>query len=143
MNSRQPALHDAYIPAIFLLVSVFALTGCGHKDTLVGKWQGATTTRQGSAMNTTFEFTPDGKENLGIQGSMGAMSIAMRGTGTYTVSGSNLTQTITSVTVGSKTMPVPPAQVKPQTGAFTVDGDHLTLTNPGNHQSVTLTRVKE
>src|SRR5665213_87876 len=67
----------ACVRAIFLLVSVFALAGCGHKDTLVGKWQGTTTTQQGSAMNTTFEFMPDGKENLGIQGSMGAMTIAM------------------------------------------------------------------
>ncbi|MDQ2799045.1 MAG: hypothetical protein M3Y13_05315 [Armatimonadota bacterium] len=142
-NSRRPALHDTYASALFLLVSACALAGCGHKDTLVGKWQGTTTTQQGSTMNTTFEFTPDGKENLGIQGSMGAMSIAMSAVGTYTVSSNNLTQTITSVTVGSKTMPVPAAQAKPQTGAFTVDGDHLTLTNPGNHQSVTLTRVKE
>lgn len=143
MNGIRPTLHGAYPLVISLLIPMLALTGCGHKNTLVGKWQGTTTSPQGSTMNTTFEFTPDGKENLGIQGSMGAMTIAMSGAGTYTVDGSTLTQNITSFTIGGKTMPVPPNQAKPQAGAFTVDGDHLTLTNPSTKQSVALTRVKE
>ena len=65
------------------------------------------------------------------------------GSGTYTVSGDSLTQTITSASIGGMTMPLPADSAKPQTGTFTVDGDHLTLSNPTTRQSLTLTRVKE
>jgi len=131
-------------PAPFLALALLAaaLAGCSHKPTIVGKWQG-TVTQRGGTMNTTFEFAPDGKETMGIQGSMGAMSVTMSGTGTYTVSDNTLTQTLTSATVNGQTMALPPAQTHPQSSPFTLDGDHLTLTNPGNKQSLALTRVKE
>ncbi len=131
------------------LLSPFALSllalapaGCGHRDTIVGKWQGTVTQPRGT-MNTTFEFTPDGKEIIGIQGNMGAMPITMGGAGAYTVSDTTLTQTLTTLTFGGRSMPVPTAQAKPQSNTFTLDGDHLTLTNPGSRQSLTLTRMKE
>ena len=125
----------------FLTVSLLApiLAGCGHKDTLVGKWQG-TSTQQGGAMNATFEFTPDNKETIQVQSSMGQATLAMAVSGTYAVSGTSLTQTLTTMTMNGRTFPVPAHPPTPQ--PFTLDGDHLTLTNPGSQQSITLTRVK-
>ena len=38
---------------------------------------------------------------------------------------------------------MPAAQSQPQSSPFTLDGDHLTLTNAATKQSLTLTRVKE
>ncbi len=141
MTWIRTAAHRACTPAIFLIIPLLALAGCGHKDTLVGKWQGTTTTQQGNPINTTIEYTPDGKENFGIQGGTGAMTITLNGAGTYTVSGSSLTQNITSLTINGR--PIPANQARPQTGPFTVDGDHLTMTNPSLNKSMTLTRVKE
>lgn len=128
--------------ALSLLLPVLALTGCAPKKTIVGKWQGAVT-QPGGTMNTTFAFTQDGKENIALEEKMGAMSLNMSASGTYTVADANLTQNLTSMTFGGKTVPVPANQSHAQTNSFTLDGDHLTLTNPGNKQSLTLTRVKE
>lgn len=138
MKSTSLALRLAALPAFALAL---ALTGCSHKPTIVGKWQG-TTTRQGMTMNTTYDFSQDGKETISFQTSGGPISVSMGGSGTYTVSGSSLTQNITTMSMGSMTMPLPAAQAKPQTGTFTLDGDHLTLTAPNSQQTVTLTRVK-
>ena len=85
----------------------------------------------------------DGKETIGFQATGGPISISLGGSGTYTVNGNSLTQNITSMTMGSITMPMPAAQAQPQTSTFTLDGDHLTLTAPSSRQAVTLTRVKE
>ncbi len=126
----------------FLLLPALALSGCAPKKTIVGKWQGSVAQR-GGTMNTTFEFTQDGKENIGLQEQMGAMSINMSASGTYSVADTTLTQNMTSMTFGGKTIPVPANQAQSQTNSFTLDGDHLTLTNPGNKQSLSLTRVKE
>ena len=95
------------------------------------------------ALASTFDFTQGGKETVSFTTSGGPISLTMGGSGTYTVSSDSLTQNITSMTLGTMTMPPPPGVAKPQTGTFTLDGDHLTLTNPTTHQSLTLTRVKE
>ena len=125
------------------LLSLLTLAGCAHKPTIVGKWQGNTTTPQGGALASTFTFTEDGKETLSVAASGGPISITMGGSGTYTVSGDSLTQNITSMSMGAMNVTLPPDKAKPQTGTFTVDADHLTLNNPTTHQSLTLTRVKE
>ena len=142
MQSTKPFRRSVPALVFSLLIAALILVGCGYKNSVVGKWSGAVT-QPGGTMNTMFEFTPDGKENISLQGSMGAISINMSAVGTYTVTGSNLTQNLTSMTFGSKTMPVPASQAQAQTNAFTLDGDHLTLTNPSSKQSLTLTRVKE
>jgi hypothetical protein len=143
-STKSTTLFPHSVPALTLslLFSALALAGCAPKKSIVGKWQGAVTQR-GGTMNTTFEFTPDGKENVGIQGGMGAFSVNMGASGTYTVTGSNLTQTLTAMTFGGRTVPVPAGQAQPQTNGFTLDGDHLTLSNPSSKESLTLTRVKE
>ncbi len=127
-------------PLLALPVMALALAGCAHKDTIVGKWK-ATITQPGGAVNTTLDFTPDGKETITGQGGSGGMTMTITANGTYTVSGSNLTQNLTTMTMGTRTMPIPPHPAQP--GPFTLDGDHLTLTNPSSNQSLTLTRVKE
>lgn len=129
-------------PLSLLALSLLTLAGCSHKATLVGKWQG-TATQPNGTMNTTFEFAPDGKETIGIEGNMGNIPITMSGTGTYTANDTTLTQTITAMTIGTRTMPLPADQAAPQSSPFTLDGDHLTLTRPGSRQSLTLTRVKQ
>lgn len=130
-------------PAACSLLLLPFLAGCAHKPTLVGKWQGTTTGPQGMAIASTFDSTQDGKETLSFATSGGPISITMGGSGTYTVSGDTLTQNITTMTMGTMTIPLPADKAKPQTGTFTLDGDHLTLTNPTSHQSMSLTRVKE
>ena len=142
MKSTRQFPHSVPALTLSLLFSTLVLAGCASKKSIVGKWQGAVTQR-GGTMNTTFEFTPDGKENVGLQGNMGAMAMNMSASGTYTVASGNLTQTLTSMTFGGKTVPIPAGQAQPQTNAFTLDGDHLTLTNPSSKQSLALTRVKE
>ena len=130
------------IRAAIVTCTLLALAGCAHKPTLVGKWQGSTTTPQGGALSSTFEFTQDGKETISFQASGGPIAITMGGSGTYTTDGSNLTQNITSMSMGSMTIPVSPDKAQPQTSSYTLDGDHLTLTSPTSKQSLTLTRGK-
>lgn len=125
----------------FALLVPLALTGC-HKDTIVGKWQG-TTTSKGQAAKMTFDFTQDGKEAISMETTGGPISMTVGMGGTYTVSGKTLTQSITSGTFMGMTMNLPADKSKPQTGTFTLDGDHLTLTTPTDKQPLTLTRVKE
>ncbi len=142
MKNTPPALRRVPPVALALVAPALALAGCSHKPTIVGKWQGTVTQPRGT-MNATFQFMPDGKETMGIQGSVGAMPVTMSAAGTYTVSDITLTQTLTSATVNGQAMPMPAAQSQPQSSPFTLDGDHLTLTNSATKQSLTLTRVKE
>ena len=127
----KPIILSLFLPAALAV-------GCGHKDTIAGKWQGVSA--QGGGARAMFEFTPDGKESIQIQGSMGPTPITMAVSGTYAVSGSQLTQTLTTMTMNGKTFPVPAHKAAPQ--PFTLDGDRLTLTSPGTSQTTTLTRVK-
>ena len=137
MNNMPPVPRPASLLALALAASVLA--GCAPKPTLVGKWQGVVTQPSGS-INTIMEFTPDGKETIAGKASAGGMTADITASGTYTVDGANLTQTLTTMMLRGRTMPIPPHQANH--GPFTLDGDHLTLTNPGSNQSLTLTRVK-
>ena len=127
-------------PLLALPLTALVLAGCAHKDTIVGKWQGRVTQSSGT-MNSTFDFTPDGKEAIKVVASARSMAMNIDVSGTYTVSGTNLTQNLTTLAMNGRSMPIPPHQAQP--GPFTLDGDHLTLTNPGTKESLTLTRVKE
>ena len=137
MKTLSPAIRPVPLFALVLLSCVLA--GCAPKPTIVGKWQGAVA-QAGATLNTTMEFTPDGKEKITVQGSGGGGAVDISAAGTYTVSGTDLTQTLTTMTLRGQTLPIPPNQAKH--GAFTLDGDRLTLTNPGSNQPLTLTRVK-
>jgi len=143
MNPTRAALSRLPLSGLALLVLPLALTGC-HKDTIVGKWQG-TTTQKGQTAKMTFDFTKDGKETVAMEATGGPISMTFGMGGTYTVSGSSLTQNITSATIMGITIPMPADKAKPQTGTFTLDGDHLTLSDPTGKQTqaLTLTRVKE
>ncbi len=141
MNTTHPAVPRLPLVGFALLALPLALAGC-HKDIIVGKWQG-TTTSKGQAAKMTFNFTQDGKETISMETTGGPISMTVGAGGTYTVSGSSLTQNITSATIMGMTMNLPADKAKPQTGTFTLDGDHLTLTTPTDKQALTLTRVKE
>lgn len=129
-----------FIPA--LMIVPLLLTGC-HKDTVVGKWSGTLPGPGGAALAATYNFTEDGKETVGIQTQGGPAAFTVNVTGTYKVDGANLTQTITSMTMGTQTFNLPPGRSQPKTAPFTLDGDKMTLSNPQSGQTMTLTRVKE
>lgn len=130
-----------FIPAL-LLAPVLLLTGC-HKDTVVGKWSGTAPGPGGAGFAMTYNFTEDGKETVDIGTQGGPAAFSMNIGGTYKVDGANLTQTITSMTFGSRTISLPPGKSQPHTGPFKLDGDKMTLTNSQSGQTMTLTRVKE
>ena len=131
------------IPALMIApVLMLVLTGC-HKDTVVGKWQGTSPGPGTASVAMTYNFTEDGKETVNVQTQGGPVTFTINGSGTYKVDGANLTQTITSMTMGSQTFNLPPSKAQPQTAPFTLDGDKLTLTNPQSKQIMTLTRAKE
>ncbi len=140
MKNTSPVLRPDPRLAFALLAPVLALAGCSHKPTIVGKWQG-TVTQPSGTMNSTFEFKPDGKETISGQANAGGMTMNIGASGTYQVDGANLTQTLTTMTMGTRTMPIPTHSSKPT--PFTLDGDHLTMTDPSGKQPMTLTRVKE
>ncbi len=129
------------MPAL-LLTPLLLLTGC-HKDTVVGKWSGTAPGPGGAGFAMTYNFTQDGKETVDIGTQGGPAAFTMNVAGTYKVDGANLTQTISSMTMGSRTFNLPPGKTQPHTAPFTLSGDKLTLTNPQSKQSMTLTRVKE
>lgn len=132
-----------FIPALLLAPTLMLLlTGC-HKDTVVGKWSGSTPGPSGAPVTLTYNFAEDGKETVDIQTKGGPVSIALNVAGTYKVDGANLTQTITSMTMGTKTFNLPSDKAKPQTEPFKLDGDKMTLTNSQSGQPISLTRVKE
>ncbi len=135
--------HPLCIPALLLASALMLLlTGC-HKDTVVGKWSGTAPGPGNATVAMTYTFAEDGKETIGAQTQGGPVSFAVNGTGTYKVDGANLTQTITSVTMGTRAFNLPASKIQPHTAPFNLDGDKLTLTNPQSEQTMTLTRVKE
>ena len=137
MKNMPLSLHP--ILPVALALTAFAVAGCAPKPTIVGKWQGTMTQPSGS-INTVMEFTPDGKETITGKATAAGVTVDITAAGTYTVDGTNLTQTLTTMTAHGQTMPIPAHP--PQPAPFTLDGDHLTLTNPGSNQPLTLTRVK-
>lgn len=130
-----------FVP-VLILALMLLLTGC-HKDTVVGKWSGTAPGPGGTPIVMTYNFTEDGKESVGIQTQGGPAAFNVNVGGTYKVDGATLTQTPTSMTMGTQTFTLPAAKAQPHTGPFKLDGDTLTLTNSQSGQTMTLTRVKE
>ena len=112
MKNTRPAVLVA------LLTSAFVQVGCAPKPTIVGKWQG-TMTQPGGAVNTTMEFTPDGKETISAQAPVAGTPMDIGVSGTYKVDGTNLTQTLTTMTMRGRTMPIPPTRPVPRRSHWT------------------------
>jgi hypothetical protein len=123
-----------------LLLTAALPWGCAHQPTVVGTWSGTARTNQGATAQTTFTFTADGHETLAAQISNGPLRMTLGSTGFYTVSGTALTQTITTVTMNGKTRTLPPQNAARETDQFTLSGDTLTLTKPGSPTPLVLTR---
>jgi hypothetical protein len=125
-----------------IAASLFA--GCQKANPLIGKWQ-TTENIFGTTVTTTREFKTDGTETM-TTGNSGLMGAQM----TYAVDGNKLTEAVSSMTIGGKSIQVDPSKVpagspKNLTETFTLDGDKLTITNSmsGGQGPLTYDRVKE
>lgn len=106
--------------ATALLVPAIVLTvGC-KKPGVEGKWQGTV-----QKMSTTMEFMADGQ----FKQSTTAPMAQIEATGTYKVTGENITITIADAKAGGRSViaMLPPA-MKQQSGTWKRDGDKLNLT---------------
>ena len=130
------------LPSLLVLASLFIFpVGCGRENTIVGRWQRTINTPSGSSATTTIEFTPDGRELITGQSTSRGITAGDSASGTYTVSGTNLTQNLTTLTRDGKRTPLPPDLIR--TGPFVLDGQHLTLVDPsssGTPRTTTLAR---
>lgn len=122
------------------LLAGVLLAGCAHKDPLVGTWKGTYPTPRGLTANTTLTLTEDGKDTMNTQMTGPGMSARIDGAGTYTVSGSTLTQTFTTLNFNGRPFPRSKGPI-PEAAQFKIEGDTLTIVSPqGGTQ--TLTRRK-
>ena len=121
------------------LLAGAALAGCAHKDPLVGTWTGTATTARGVIQNT-WQFNADGSSKVSMQVTSGPQaSLQASSTGTYTVSGTTLTNTMNSITEGGRTKTFTTG--RPEALQYTLNGDTLTLTEPQMPSPQVLTRV--
>ena len=121
------------------LLAAGLIVGCAHKDPLVGTWSGTQTTPRGVVKNT-WQFNADGSSTFSMQVVSGPQASLQAGAvGTYTVSGGTLTNSISSMSEGARTKTV--ATPKPEPFQYTLNGDTLTLTEPGMSSPLVLTRV--
>jgi hypothetical protein len=132
--------HQAAQTSLSIVSIVFLLTGCQARsiNPIVGKWQ-LTQTIGGDTMTVTREFKADGTETMAGP-SAGAMNAEM----TYTVAGNTLNETVTSMTIDSKTIGTDPSQMsangpKYVTESFTLNGNTLTISNAMNGIQTTQT----
>ena len=132
----------AGLPAALALLAGALAAGCAHKATVVGTWSGTTTVPQGGTIQTTLALTGDGKMTRTAQISSGARHFNMSGSGTYTVTGTSMTQTFSTININGQTAPIPANQMKPEVDQFKLDGDTLTITEPNNPTPQVLTRQK-
>lgn len=95
------------------------MVGCQSKPSVVGKWDSSI-----SGVATTFEFTQDGK----IVNEANAMGIAIKATGTYQQTDTELKITINSVEAPSAPKPVQD-MIKTQAKVGTEMVSKLTFTN--------------
>ncbi len=126
---------------LLLASAAVLLAGCGQNKTIVGRWQYSILAHSGNA-TTTVEFTPDGKELITGQSTIRGKTATDSASGTYTVSGTTLTQNLMALTRDGQSTPLPPNLIR--TGPFTLKGNHLTLIDPSSSGTPRkLTLVKE
>ena len=105
-------------------MAVMFLPGCHPSNPLIGTWR-LTQNIFGTPITMTRQFKTDGTESM-TAGTSGAMTAEM----TYSVEGNTLTETVTSITVGGKTVnTVQPSQNSPKnmTETFLIDANKLTI----------------
>ncbi len=113
-------IHTVLLSASLALV-VFA-GGCAHKPGLAGTWVGPHILPGGQgSVPSSITLREDGTFTTTAGAGNGA-------SGTYTVSGSTLTETFSSYTVNGKMQAIPARAAVTQSGTFHLDGDTLTLT---------------
>ncbi len=125
------------------LLFMLLLTGCAHKNSVVGTWVSTTTSPSGIILRQTWQFTADGKNTTSVLATNGPRSgMALSSTGTYTVNGSTMTQTIQTMSEPGRTVIVP----RPHTSTYqyVLDGNTLKITGGGSKDyaglNLTLTR---
>ncbi len=113
-------IHTGLVSASLALV-VFA-GGCAHKPGLAGTWVGPHILPGGQgSVPSSITLREDGTFTTTAGAGNGA-------SGTYSVSGSTLTETFSSYTVDGKVQAIPARAAVTQSGTFHLDGDTLTLT---------------
>jgi len=96
--------------------------GCAHKPTLAGTWVGPHILPGGQgSVPSSITLREDGTFTTTAGTGSGA-------SGTYSVSGSTITETFNSYTVNGRVQAIPPQAAVTQSGTFRLDGDTLTLT---------------
>lgn len=104
----------------FVLVALVG--GCAHKPGLAGTWVGPHVLPGGQgSVPSSITLRPDGTFTTTAGAGNGA-------SGTYSVSGSTITETFHSYTVGGRVQAIPAQAAVTQSGTFRLDGDTLTLT---------------
>ena len=112
------------------LMALFLLAGCAHKNPIIGTWVGTQTSPRGVTLLETWQFTDDGKNTTSMRVTSGPRTgLTVGSTGTYTASGSTLTQTIQTMSEPGRTVTVP----RPVTATFqyVIKGDTLTINETG------------
>lgn len=105
----------------FVLVAL-VVGGCAHKPGLAGTWVGPHVLPGGQgSVPSSITLRPDGTFTTTAGAGNGA-------SGTYSVSGSTITETFHSYTVGGRVQAIPVQAAVTQSGTFRLDGDTLTLT---------------
>jgi len=137
---------DRQFRSVFVLFVTVVIAGCnkpivilGPPNPLVGKWT-LTQNALSSMVTIVREFKSDGTETM-TSIPPGQQDVVIN----YTINGSTLTETVTSMTVDGRTVhPAPPAPGGPQgqTSTFALSGNTLTLTYGAGGPSQPYTRTR-
>jgi hypothetical protein len=135
---------------VVLLLTATLPLGCAHKtplpptpvSPLVGIWQGKALTPHGTTVQSTFSFTPDGRETMALQLHTNGHTLSIGSTGTYTATSTQLTQTITEATMNGKAIALSPHAPRTETDQYTLHGDTLIVTKPGSPSPFVMTRQR-
>lgn len=120
-------------------ITLMLLAGCSHPATVVGTWTGTRSTPQGVSETSTMTFTSDGKLTQSSDIVRGRQTYHLVGSGVYTANGNQLAQTMNTITINGRSMPIPADHTNTEHDTFQLNGNTMTLTDP-QHHTQTLTR---
>lgn len=112
------------------------LGGCASKPNLVGTWNGTVTAPDGRKMPAHLTLRADGSFALQSEG------LTPDYGGAYTVKDGVLTETVTGYIVKGHAITIPVTARHPQSSAFTLSGNTLTLTPQDGSPPLVLKRQK-